>query len=242
MEPDLELLREALGEPVVGWAPAHERGYTRTRRWRVRTASGPRFVKEAWEEGPLAMLRREALVYGNVTGPFMPGFEDFADAGDHACLALELLDRASWPPPYPEDTTPLFTSIEQIGATTPPAGLPSRSTSSSRWEQIAADPTLFLALGLCSQDWLRSGLADLIAAEPRAVIAGDDLLHNDVYSGNVCFDSDRAILFAGGFAVGATSPLPDWAEPDATLRADQVDDLAGALQCTVEALELPPLS
>jgi aminoglycoside phosphotransferase (APT) family kinase protein len=284
MKPDLELLREALGEPVVGWAPAHERGYTKTRRWRVRTASGPRFVKEARDEAALEMLRREAVVYHDVSGPFMAGFEGFADAGDHACLALELLDRSYWPPPYPDDTSPLFAALEQLAATRTPAGLPERTTPASRWEQVAADPGPLLALGVCSDEWLEQSLDALTAAESRAAVSGDDLLHNDVYSGNVCFDGQQAILFdwgaaargnrhldtafalvsvrveggrappvdlpgeaelmawiAGGFAVGATSPLPDWAPPGSTLRADQVGDLVGALRCAAEALGLPPL-
>ena len=200
MEPDLELLREALGEPVVGWAPAHERGYTQTRRWRVRTASGPRFVKEAWNEGALAMLRREALVYVSVTGPFMAGFEGFADAGDHACMAIELLDRACWPPPYPDDTRSLFDAIDQIAETVPPVGLPPRPERPPLWERIGADPGPFLGLGLCSNEWLERSLDGLIAAERQAVVVGDDLVHNDIWSGNVCFDGGRAILIDWGCA------------------------------------------
>jgi Phosphotransferase enzyme family len=200
MKPDIELIQEALGEPVVGWAPAHERGHTDARRWRVRTSSGPRFVKEAGHGGALEMLRRETLVYRHVEGPFMAGFAGFADAGDRACLAIELLDRARWPPPYPDDTRPLFVALEQIAESTPPPGLPRRDAPLPRWERVGADPEPFLALGLCSSEWLEHSLDDLIAAKARAVVTGDDLIHNDVYSGNLCFDGERAIVVDWGAA------------------------------------------
>ena len=41
----------------------------------------------------------------------------------------------------------------------------------------------------------------LIAAERDVVDVGDDLVHNDVYSGNVAFVADRAVLVDWGAAV-----------------------------------------
>jgi hypothetical protein len=43
-------------------------------------------------------------------------------------------------------------------------------------------------------------LPTLIAAEHDAVDVGDELVHNDVYSGNVAFVGDRAVLVDWGAA------------------------------------------
>jgi hypothetical protein len=52
-------------------------------------------VKQAADEGSLQMLRREALVYRGVSGPFLPGFLGVADSEERALLAVEFLDGAS---------------------------------------------------------------------------------------------------------------------------------------------------
>jgi hypothetical protein len=56
---------------------------------------------------------------------------------------------------------------------------------------------------------------------------------------------DEAALvatIAGHFAVGASSPLPDWAEPGTTFLEDMAGDLAHLLEWCVEQMELPPWS
>lgn len=255
-----------------------------SRAWRAETREGPVFVKEAADEGSVTMLRREALVYSSVSGPFLPTLVGFADAGDRAVLAVEYLIDARWPPPYPDDVSPLFAALARIARTPPPGELPAQQKRWSRWRRIADDPEPFLALGLCSREWLATSLDTLIAAESGADFEGDALVHNDVYSGNVGFTARGAVLvdwgaavrgsswidvaFAllsvrveggaappvdfpdeGSFAsalaahcaVEATAPLPDWADPSSTLRADMAGDLAHALRSTADLLELAPL-
>jgi hypothetical protein len=283
--PDRELLHGALGCEALSCAPVDAGGYTKSRAWRIETRDGPAFVKEAEDEGSLAMLRREAVVYGGVAGPFLPGFVGFADAGERAVLAIELLEDAYWPPPYPADVAPLFDALELVRATEPPVELPAQGPWRSRWAQVAADPGPLLGLGLCSAAWLERSLEALLAAEADAVFEGDSLVHNDVYSANVAFADRGAVLvdwgaavrgspwidvglaalnvrvesgsaprveipdpaplvsaFAGHFAVEAPAPLPDWADPESTLRADMAGDLAHALRWAAELLELPPVS
>jgi len=200
VEPDRDLLAQAIGSEPIGSAPLDTGGYTRSRAWRVDTPAGALFVKEADDEGSLAMLRREAMVYREITGTFLPGFVGFADRGDRALLAIELLEDAHWPPPYPEDVTPLFGALELVAGAAPPAELPAHGPWRSRWERIAADPGAFLGLGLCSRTWLDLSLDALLAAEAAAVFEGDELSHNDVYSGNVGFTSRRAVLVDWGAA------------------------------------------
>ena len=148
--PDLELVAQAIGNEPRAWRPHDSGGYTRSRAWRVETVDGPVFVKQAEEPGPLHMLRREAVVYRSVRGAFVPGFVGFADAGDRALLAVEFLEDAAWPPPYPEDVGPLFDALELVADATPPPDLPAHGPWRSRWERVAADPEPFLGLGLCS--------------------------------------------------------------------------------------------
>ena len=226
LQPDLELISAALGAQPRSFEPVNQGGYTRSLSWRVETAGGPAFVKQAEDEASLHMLRREALVYEHVRGPFLPGYIGFADAGCRAALAIELLEDALWPPPYPGDVTPLFDALEEVAATAPPAELPSWKHEPSRWERVAADVSPFIGLGLCSETWLERALPTLIAAELDAVDVGDDLVHNDVYSGNVAFDGDRAVLVDWGAAAKGSR----W-----------VDVAFAVLSVRVEGGELPPV-
>jgi Phosphotransferase enzyme family len=200
VEPDLELVTAALGAQPLSFEPLSQGGYTRSASWRVETSDGVVFVKQAQDEGSLHMLRREALVYDHVRGPFLPGYIGFADNGSRAALAIELLEDARWPPPYPEDIAPLFAALEQVAGSPVPPELPAL-TQPHRWELIRADPEPLLGLGLCSREWLEQALPALSAAEAAAVIEGDELVHGDVYSGNVAFVGDRALLVDWGACV-----------------------------------------
>jgi hypothetical protein len=201
MQPDLELLTEAVGNTPIAWERLRSGGYTRSRAWRVATADGLVFAKEADDEGSLHMLRREAVVYGDVRRQFLPAFVGFGDRGDRALLAIEYLDDVHWPPPYPTDVTPLFDALDLVAASNPPSELPAQGPWSSRWERLAADPAPLLGLGLCSRAWLESSIGVLIQAERNAVFEGDELVHNDIYSGNVGFTSRGAVLVDWGAAV-----------------------------------------
>jgi hypothetical protein len=200
IEHDLKLIAAAVGSAPIAWEPLRSGGYTRSRAWRVTTTDGLVFAKEADDEGSLHMLRREAVVYNSVTGRFLPSFVGFADADDHATLAVEFLADAHWPPPYPADVTPLFDALELVAASNPPSELPAQGPRWSRWERVAADPEPFLSLELCSPEWLDGSIGQLIEAESRAVFEGDELVHNDIYSGNVGFADRGPVLIDWGAA------------------------------------------
>lgn len=59
---------------------------------------------------------------------------------------------------------------------------------------LAADPEPFLALGLCSRDWLLGHLPTLSATAATAGIDGTPLLHFDVRSDNLCVRDGRVVL------------------------------------------------
>lgn len=199
MSPDRELLAQAVGHEPAAWEPVNTGGYTRSRTWRVTTNDGLVFAKEAEDEGSLHMLRREALVYREVRGPFLPGYVGFADSGQRAVLAIELLD-ALWPPPYPDDVSPLFEALDLVAGAKAPPELPAQSPWTSRWERVSESPGPFLSLGLCSPAWLASSIDLLIEAEAQAAFEGGHLVHNDVYSANVAFRSSGAVLVDWGAA------------------------------------------
>jgi hypothetical protein len=201
VNPDLELLAEALGCEPRSWTAVSTGGYTQSQAFRVETSDGPVFVKEAEETGSLHMLRREALVYRNVSGPFLPAFVGFADSGERALLAIELLEDAHWPPPYPDDVAPLFDALERVAVATPPADPPAEQPNEPQWERVASDPEPFLGLGLCSREWFDDAIDALVDAERRVLVEGDDLVHNDIYAANLAFAPRGVVLVDWGAAV-----------------------------------------
>jgi hypothetical protein len=218
-QPDLELVSAALGSAPQSFERVGAGGYTRSERWQVETVDGRAFVKQAEDDGSLHMLRREALVYQEVHGSFLPGYVGFADSGARAVLAVELLEDAHWPPPYPADTTPLFDALAEIAAASPPAELPPEPQLEPKWEAVASDPEPMLQLGVCSRAWLESALPTLAAAEQEAVFEGNHLSHSDVYSANVCFEEGRALLVDWG-AARRGSPWIDVMQAVQSVRAE----------------------
>jgi hypothetical protein len=142
-------------------------------------------------------------------------------------LAIEFLADARWPPPYPDDVSPLFDALDLVAASAPPPELPAQGPWISRWERVAADPKPLLGLGLCSREWLAESIDSLIRAESEASFAGDDLVHNDVYSGNV------------GFRTGAAVRGTRWVDVVLALLSLRVE---GAVRPTVASPEIPPLA
>jgi aminoglycoside phosphotransferase (APT) family kinase protein len=81
-----------------------------------------------------------------------------------------------------------------------------------------------LAHGLFSANWLEDAQPILHAAESSARLAGDDLLHDDVWAGNVCYTERGAVLI-------------DWASAQV---GDHRVDLAYALLSIRETGAMPP--
>jgi hypothetical protein len=186
---------DAVGKHVVNWEPATGGGYTRQAKWRVRFADGSTaFVKAAREAPYSSALRREVAVYESVDGPFLPGLVGARDDGTLVVLAVDDLAEAHWPPPYPDDVRPLFDALDALAVTPVPSGLRAWPVAKSNWGKIVENPEPFLALGHCSGAWLDQVVEGLAQAESRVSWAGDDFVHYDIYSGNVCFVGPRALL------------------------------------------------
>jgi hypothetical protein len=188
-------VESAVGRDAVNWEPVIGGGYTRQRKWRARFADGSTaFVKAADEEPYSSALKRELAVYSSVDGQFLPRLVGAHDDGGLVVLAVEDLAEAHWPPPYPDDVRPLFEALDAVAGTPLPGDLRTWPAARSNWRRIVEGPEPFLALGLCSGAWLEQVVEHLVEAESRVSWAGDDFVHYDIYSGNVCFVGPRVLL------------------------------------------------
>jgi hypothetical protein len=229
VEPPAEVVAavtETTGMQPVSWQHVVA-GYTHAEKWLVELDGDRAFVKAAADTVARSQIEREAAIIEAVQAPYMPRFYGSAAVGDWTVLVLEDLSGAQWPPPYVDGGSALLETVVQIGSTAPPPGLdrrPEGRPNGTYWGRIAADPSPVLANGSFSAAWLEQALPVLDAAESRARLAGDDLVHDDVWAGNACY-TDRGAL------------LIDWAGANI---GDHRIDLAYALLSIRSAGSTPP--
>ncbi len=172
-------------------------GYSLARRFVVHwREGGSAFVKGATDADTAAWLRTELAIYRR-RGPFFAELLAWNDEGTAPWLALEDLSAAFWPPPWSRARIDAVLATLEAVAASPASDLPSMETRRDEfagWVQVAAAPELFLKLGVATEPWLARALRVLLAAEGRAVLAGDALLHNDVRSDNLCFAGERVVF------------------------------------------------
>jgi hypothetical protein len=179
-------------------------GYTPAERWVVSLDHGSScFVKAATDDGTAAALRREYTVYSQLQDAFMPRLLGWEDDGSMPVLILEDLSEAVWPPPWTQAT--IDAVLENISKVRrlEIGGLPSireDQACENWWPVVEAEPETFLSLGLASPSWLNYTLPSLSAASMAAPFDGDEVVHFDVRSDNVCFAGERCILIDWNFA------------------------------------------
>jgi thiamine kinase-like enzyme len=184
---------------VVSLSRIESRGYTTAFHAIAELDDGRRvFVKAGAEEVTSGFVREEIAVYRAVRAPFMPEVHA-ADEGDPPILVLEELSECFSAPPWTDSKiAAVLALIDELRATPAPPELGSaeryRADWTGRWERIAADPEPFLALGLCSREWLAGALPTLSAAAEAASLGGDVLVHTDIRSDNLAFVDGRAKL------------------------------------------------
>jgi aminoglycoside phosphotransferase (APT) family kinase protein len=124
--------------------------------------------------------------------------------GEQPALVLEELSHAHWPPPWNsaqiDAVLAALTAVHSSRIALELPALEEMRAEFNGWARVAADPGAFLAMGLCTPEWLGAALPALQAAETAAVLEGDDLLHLDVRSDNVCLDRSRAVLIDWNWA------------------------------------------
>ncbi|MBC8101309.1 MAG: aminoglycoside phosphotransferase family protein [Cytophagales bacterium] len=198
-----QTLEGILGKRVVRATPIGG-GYTPARRLRIALEDGNRvFVKAATTDHTARWLRIEARVYDALAGSaFLAERLAWHDDSDEPFLVLEDLSESHWPPPWNpgqvESTLAALASVRESRHRIPFAleRIEDDRANFASWHRVATEPSPFLSLGLCSRAWLEAALPPLIAAEAVAPLAGEDLLHLDVRSDNVCFrpGSGEAVL------------------------------------------------
>ncbi len=157
------------------------------------------FVKAAQSEYLAASLRREHEVYAHLRGPFIPALVAFEDDPLYPVLVLEDLSDADWSVRWDEKrVAAVRAALRELAACEPSPGTRTvRETFPhffDRWRVLEADPEPFLSTGIRSREWLERALPVLREAAADAPVDGDDLLHLDVRSDNICFRDGSALL------------------------------------------------
>lgn len=198
----LERVAHLLGREVASWTQPIG-GYTPATRAIVGFADGTSvFAKSGADLEPLPVatwLREEHRWYEELDGaPFMPRFVAWED-GAEPMLVIEDLSGAYWPPPWsPEHIGAVRDVVDQLAAMEAPAWAPRLeerwSGLAGLWARIREEPAPFLALGLASVQWLDECVDALQAAAARADTGGDQIVHGDIRSDNVCVTAEGAKL------------------------------------------------
>ena len=174
-------------EPVVGG------GYTAAERLRLHLADGTTaFAKVATEPLSAEAIGQEIAAL-RVLGP-QPFLPRLLAAGD-GVLVLEDLGHARWPPPWATgDVDRVLATMAEVAATRVP-GLPTieehRPWVLRQWRGVEVDPLVGLGV---DRGWLARALPVLRAIDDAAAFDGDDLLHMDLRSDNLCLLPDRVVV------------------------------------------------
>lgn len=187
------------GAEPIGWRRIRGGGYTPAERWVVQFEDGrSAFAKVGVTDLTARWLRDEERVYRQIQAGFLPRTLGWDDDGIVPMLLLEDLSEGYWPPPWDEPKVHLvMDTLAEIRSTAPPVGLPSLDSSRGElacWAYVEEDPETFLALGVCTRPWLERSLPVLLRADSTAVLTGDQLVHLDIRSDNICFVGHRTVL------------------------------------------------
>ncbi len=182
-----------LGKQVVDWR-APSGGYTPAERYVLTFVDNTTvFAKAAVDQRTSDWLRQEHVVYSQLHASFMPTMLAWDGDGDRPLLVLEDLSGGYWPPPWrPGDIGRVIATLAEVRDAPIPGGVGTLVRDQLEgWPRVQADPGPFLTLGLVSQRWLDSTLPTLIQAERDAPLDGDELVHLDMRSDNICLFEDR---------------------------------------------------
>jgi hypothetical protein len=180
-------------------------GFTLARRWVIKFDNGVSvFLKAAGNSCTADWLRKEHKIYQSLSSSYLPRVVGWFDQPPGPFLLLEDLSTAHWPPPWSFAQVQMaIETLRDVHRSGPKLDLPRLGPQVKQWRswhRVAADPTLFLSLKLCSPQWLHRVLSKLIEAENLATLEGEDLVHGDFRSGNICFVGGRTIVIDWNWA------------------------------------------
>ena len=222
-QPDLsglsDRLHVLLGKRLISASPVSG-GYTTASRMIVTfDDNSTAFVKIANDDLTAGWLRNEYRIYSALAETFMPevlAWEDVVGTeyiGNNSqvfpLLVLEDLSSGIWPTSWSDgQIAAVLATLERVRRMQPPAGI--RTLESYRddfvgWQAVADDPKPFLSLGMCSAKWLEQSLPTLIEADKNVVLAGDEFIHLDIRSDNICFYNGRVMFVDWNWACTGNS-------------------------------------
>lgn len=156
------------------------------------------FVKVGTDDKTAAALRKESAMYSYLNGRFSPKLLAWNEDTKAPLMIIEDLSHSEWQPRWTNQKIQIvLNTLRNISAITPPLNLPRLEEVRKQfigWRMVAENPENFLSLGLCSSKWLDKELPKLIEAEENLDLDGDDLVHFDVRSDNMCFIKNKLIL------------------------------------------------
>lgn len=188
-----------VGARPLEWTP-RAGGYSTAERYTVTLDDGRRvFVKSADAEHMAQWIRREHEVYASLRGSFIAELIGFDDDGVQPLLVIEDLSHADWGTQWTQERIEAVrTSLSELHGSPPPPNTESLRDAHpellGRWRDVATDPEPFLSAGLRNRDWLDAHLDAIIDVADAAQVDGDDVMHLDVRSDNLCTIDGRAVL------------------------------------------------
>ncbi len=193
----IERVASLTGKRPARWQRA-TRGYTPAERWVVSFTDGSSaFAKAATTEDTATWLRAEHRVYTQVSAAFLPAMLAWEDDRYRPLLLLEDLSHAHWPPPWSKaKVNGVLETLAALRRIPPPSVLPRLASRQALngWERVTLNPAPFLQLRVCSRPWLETALPALTAAEASAVVDGQEFVHFDIRSDNLCFADGCVVI------------------------------------------------
>jgi thiamine kinase-like enzyme len=160
------------------------------------------FVKAATDEETESWLRNEHLALSTFTEEFIPTVIAWIDtAKTRPVLITQDLSNAYWPASHKGviwrkgDFERLFESIQKLSTVNGHPAIPNlKNERANIWAKIATNPSGFLRLNLCSENWFKTSIDFLIDAESKVKEVGNILVHGDIRSDNICINQSQVIF------------------------------------------------
>src|SRR5258706_1628081 len=176
-----------------------------TLRWTVQFEDGQSaYIKIANNPQTAQWLRSEYQIHRSFDADFLPKLLGWLEDPRQPTMILENLSTAVWPPPWTSDhverVLQTLLRVHRSSIAMNRTLLETKRMSEHTWAHVRANPQPFLSLGLCSHDWLQRALLVLERAEAMANLLGNDLMHGDIKSGNVCFVGLRTVFIDWNWA------------------------------------------
>ena len=153
------------------------------------------FVKAATDAETTQWLKTEYKILSSLNIDFIPKIIKWIETpSNYPILIMEDLSEAYWPAnkngvKWRKKHIPiLIEKIKEISNINSIPVLPHlKNKNYSVWESIAVNPENFLKLKCCSKNWLQENIEYLIRAEKSSDITGENFIHGDIRSDNICF-------------------------------------------------------